>query len=120
MSERGWTMNPEEELPLSVDLSNHIDPGVTISSPSVRVYTKSDDDVYTDVTTSLGFVITKVVVNTSDILREDKGTTLAGKGVSFQLKASATQGTYFVVVSAVGSDATAPKTERRLVVGGGL
>lgn len=111
-----WKMNPGETLVLSVDMSADMEDGVTISSPTVKVYTKSGD-TYTDV--SNDFTVASAAVNTSAITREDGGTTAIGDGVTFKLTASTTQGTYYVVVRATGSDSTTPKTERTLIVSGG-
>ena len=111
-----WKMSPSEELVLSVDLSADKEDGATLSSPAVRVYTKSGN-TYTDVTVS--FTIEAEAINAAIITREDGGTTAIGDGVVFRLTASATQGTYYVVVQATGSDGTLPKTERVLVVAGG-
>ena len=113
---RYWEMNPSETVVLSVDLSADKESGVTLSLPSVTIYTKSGD-TYTDVTSD--FTVAGAAINSAQITREDGGTTAIGDGVTFRLTASATQGTYYVVVEATGDDSTTPKTERRLVVSGG-
>lgn len=111
-----WTMSPGEELVLSVDMSRDMEDGVTLSSPSVTVYTKSGT-TYTDATAD--FTVEAEQINASAITREDGGTTAIGDGVVFRLTASTTQGTYYVVVQATGDDGTTIKTERVLVVSGG-
>lgn len=115
---RSWTMNPGEELVLSADLSADMEDAVTISAPTVTVYTRDAAGVYTDVTSD--FTIENVQINASDIL-DDQGRVIsnAGEAVVFRLTASTTQGEYRVVVAATGSDGTTPKTERELFVDGG-